>query len=310
MPSKATPTMAPMADRNVCNLCADPGSLRDDSETAMVRSNVRAFRDESFAVWRCSRCRSIHARDEVDLPHYYADYPFHRQTLDWMLRVAYRNVLRRLKRAGLKRSHKILDYGCGSGLLTKFLQTEGYTHAAGYDAYGESFSNPVILEQTYDFVHAQDVVEHVDDPRELMRTFAALTKPGGTVVIGTPNAEAIDLARPQDFVHTLHQPYHTHIFSKRALLDAARALGWTLERYYPAQYTNTLTPCVNLRFGIHYGRCFDDTIDLAFDGIRVNRKLLSPRSLFYAMFGYFLCPETDIMAVFRPCGSEQSRDRV
>lgn len=310
MPYDSTPTMAPMSDRNVCNLCRAPDSSSGDSETASVRSNVRAFRDERFGVWRCSRCRSIHACDEVDLPHYYADYPFHRQTLDWMLRVTYRNVLRRLKRAGLQRFHRILDYGCGSGLLIQFLRSKGYAHAAGYDAYGGSFSNPVILEKTYDVVHAQDVVEHVDDPRELMRELAALTKPGGTIVIGTPNADAIDLARPQDFVHTLHQPYHTHIFSKRALLDAAGELGWTLVRYYPTQYTNTLIPCVNLRFGIHYGRCFDDTIDLAFDGIRVNRRLLSPRSLFYAIFGFFLCPETDVMAVFRTGEGEQSRHRT
>ncbi|MHA2283884.1 MAG: class I SAM-dependent methyltransferase [Promethearchaeota archaeon] len=288
-----------MADGNQCNLCADPSRLRGDSEVASVRSNVRAFRDEKFVVWRCARCRSIHARDEVDLPHYYAMYPFHKQKFNWILRIVYRNVLRRLKRAGLKRSHRILDYGCGSGHLIHFLKSKGYAHAAGYDAFGGSFSDPAVLDETYDFVHSQDVVEHVDDPRALLRTFASLAKPGGTIVIGTPNADAIDLTRPEDFVHPLHQPYHTHIFSKGALLAATGALGWTLDRYYATQYTNTLVPGLNMRFALYYGKCFDDTLDLAFDGVRVNRRLLSPRSLVYALFGYFFCPETDVMAVFR-----------
>ena len=79
--------------------------------------------------------------------------------------------------------------------------------------------------------------------------------------------------------------------------------GWRLERLYMTNYTNTLVPCLNLRFGFHYGRCFDDTIDLAFERVRVNRKLLlSPRSFFFAFFGYFFPPESDVTAVFRMPG--------
>ena len=37
------------------------------AETASVRSNVRAFRNEQFVIWRCTACKSIHAQDDVDL---------------------------------------------------------------------------------------------------------------------------------------------------------------------------------------------------------------------------------------------------
>lgn len=291
--------MSVMSPLNRCNLCAAGTSRGDGSETARVRSNVRAFRNESFAVWRCGHCRSIHASEEIDLAPYYAQYPFHRQRLDWALRVVYRNVLRRLKRAGFTPSDSLLDYGCGSGLLIRFLHEKGFIRAVGYDAYSEGFSDRSALDDRYDFVYAQDVIEHVPDPRALMGEFADYVRPGGHIVIGTPNAEAIEFSRTDYFIHTLHQPYHTHILSKTALMDAARALGWTLRRYYPTQYTNTRIPCLNLRFGMHYGKCFDDTIDLAFDGLRFSPWLLSPRSLWLALFGSFVCPETDVMAVFR-----------
>jgi len=60
-----------------CNICSRPDTLGPESEVAYVRSNIRRFRDQRFAVWRCRSCGSIHARDEVDLDYYYRHYPFY-----------------------------------------------------------------------------------------------------------------------------------------------------------------------------------------------------------------------------------------
>src|SRR4051812_45345464 len=77
-------------------------------EQADVSSNVRLFSQETFAYWRCRHCGSIHARDEVDLARYYALYPFHELPTDWRFDAIQSRQLARLRRAGLKRSHKIL----------------------------------------------------------------------------------------------------------------------------------------------------------------------------------------------------------
>src|SRR5580698_9992983 len=114
-----------------CNVCSEPTAA--DSETALVRSNVRAFRSETFPVRRCKKCQSIQAAKEVDLAHYYAKYPFHSGKLNWFAIWCYDNMLRRLQRAGLKKSHRILDYGCGSGMFVEYLHRRGYAHAVGYD---------------------------------------------------------------------------------------------------------------------------------------------------------------------------------
>jgi 2-polyprenyl-3-methyl-5-hydroxy-6-metoxy-1,4-benzoquinol methylase len=284
-----------------CAVCER--DVTGEVETASVRSNVRKFAAEKFVVWRCPHCKSIHARDEVDLARYYADYPFHKlaeSKVDWMLSAMYANALRRLSDAGIGPEHAILDYGCGGGLFVKRLVQQGFLQARGYDEYSHEYRDASVLKHSYDCVMTQDVIEHVPDPRALARTLHGLARPNGVVVIGTPNAEAIDLARPEERVHALHQPYHRHILSKTALLALGREMGWELVRYYPTQYSNTRVPFVNTSFLIHYFRAFDDNVDLAIEPIRFGSwKIWSPLTLAHALLGSFWAPETDVQAIFR-----------
>lgn len=284
-----------------CNICLKDNASR--VEEASVHPNVRKFKNETFRVWRCPNCLSIHALDETDLDYYYRFYPFHdlkQSKVDWMLRAMYGKLLRRLKKAGLKSDAQILDYGCGSGAFVEYLQGEGYDHTAGFDEYREQYRDRRILERSYDLVISQDVLEHLPDPWELLRSLHAVTKPGSAIVIGTPNAASIDLGTPEQYIHTLHQPYHRHIFSRAALLDAGEKMGWKLVQYYPTMYTNTWVPFVNQTFLLHYFRCFDNTIDLALEPIQIKSwRLWTPVTLYCALMGSLHAPELDGMAVFR-----------
>lgn len=284
-----------------CNICrAETGG---EVEQAKVRSNVRKFRSETFWVWRCPSCLSLHARDEVDLAHYYRDYPFHHlrePDQDFMLRAMYERQLARLRAAGLRPEHHVLDYGCGGGALVRFLRSRGYPNTCGFDEYSEGFADRSVLERRYDLIVSQDLLEHVPEPWDLLHALQKLVKPGGVVALGTPNAEAIDLAKPEARVHTLHQPYHRHIFSKRMLLAFGQELGWELLKYYPTMYANTLVPFVNSAFVSHYFKCHDDTLDLAVEPINPKSwKLWTPPTLFLALFGYFFAPESDVMLVYK-----------
>jgi 2-polyprenyl-3-methyl-5-hydroxy-6-metoxy-1,4-benzoquinol methylase len=295
----AQPTQAASTSCVVCGAERTP-----DCETAEVRCNVRAFRDERFAVWRCPQCRSIHARDEVDLDHYYRGYPVFAAELDWKLDVVYGNLLRRLQRAGLQPEHRILDYGCGRGLLVRYLQKRGYRRTAGWDRYGEGYTDPVVLEQRYDCIVAQDVIEHVADPHALLAQLDGMAEPGAILSIGTPDAAALDLRDPENFVHALHLPFHRHILSADALKEAGRKRGWEVEHYYDTMYNNTLFPTMNPRFVLHYVRARDDVFDLVAEPVQLTAKMLSPMTPFYALFGYFFDRHTDVQVVFRKPGDE------
>lgn len=283
-----------------CNICGQDSA---QVEQTSVRSNVRKFAGEQFAIWRCPHCLSIHARDEVDLAHYYADYPFHKlkdNKVDWMLRAMYRNLLSRMVAAGFTKQQSFLDYGCGSGMFLKFVSEQGYGESFGYDEYSEHYADKRVLSRSYDCILAQDLIEHVPEPLALVRNLNELTHPGSIIVIGTPNAESIDFANPEARVHTLHQPYHRHILSKRALQTLGQDLGWQLLRYYPTMYANTGLPAANSAFLEHYFKCHDNNCDLAVEPIKVSLKLVaSPLTLPHMMFGYFWPPECDVMAVFK-----------
>ena len=283
-----------------CNICGHDST--GEVERGVVRSNVRKFSSEQFALWRCPECLSIHATDEVDLAHYYADYPFHKlaDTVGWMLRAMYGKQISRLAEAGIRKESSILDYGCGSGLFIAALRDAGFTQVAGYDEYSEHFAGKSVLDQRYDCVHAQDLIEHVPEPLTMVRTMHELTRPGGVIAIGTPNAESIDLQHPEARVHTLHQPYHRHILSKRALQVLGKDLGWELLKYYPTMYNNTRVPSVNSAFLEHYFKCNDNNVDLAVEPIKVgNWRLWTPVTLVHMFLGSFWPPESDVMATFR-----------
>jgi SAM-dependent methyltransferase len=280
-----------------CVVCGAPRAPH--AERASVRCNVRAFRSERFGVWRCTQCHSIHAEADVDLERYYRGYPVFAASLDWKLRVVYRGMLRRLRRAGLTQQHRILDYGCGMGLLVQYLREQGYSECVGYDRFAAGRDDPALLQQQYDCIIAQDVIEHVDDPHELLALFDRMAAPNAIISIGTPDAEALDLRDTENFVHALHLPYHRHILAAPALRRAGQDLGWELLRYYDTMYNNTLFPTMNPRFVLHYVRCHDDVFDLVAEAPRVSlRMLATPMTAFFAFFGYFFDRHTDVQAIF------------
>ena len=121
-----------------CNVCGVTRAA--DAERAEVRSNVRRFRNERFGIWRCRGCGSIHAEEDVDLAHYYSAYPIFSAELDWKLHVVYGGILKRLVRGGLRPDHRVLDYGCGSGSLVRFLKEKGYANTVGYPSCDRNWS--------------------------------------------------------------------------------------------------------------------------------------------------------------------------
>lgn len=279
-----------------CPLCKGP---REASERNSIPSNVRRFRHETFAMWRCGECQSLHARDDVDLEHYYSGYPIFAANLDWKLRVVYDSMLKRLRAAALSPEHSVLDYGCGSGLLVQHLQDRGY-NAVGYDRFAAGMNRPELLSGTYDAVVSQDVIEHVDDPHALLEEFDRMVRPGGFIAVGTPDAAALDLQNFDNDVHALHQPYHRHILSKQALHAAGQARGWVIEQHYDTMFNNTPVPLLNPRFVLHYVKSQDDTFDLVAETPQLKGwKIWSPATPFFALFGYFFDRHTDIMTVFR-----------
>jgi 2-polyprenyl-3-methyl-5-hydroxy-6-metoxy-1,4-benzoquinol methylase len=282
-----------MAACTRCNLCANPGALAEAVEVGRIPCNVRRFQDRRFTLWRCTGCGSLHCAEDADLALYYADYPLKRQNLGFAERTGYGNRLRLLERQGFRRSDRVLDYGCGAGLFVRFLRQKGLNQVFGYDAFVPEYQDPRRLEESYDAVVSYDVIEHDDDPREFMRLTAPLVRSHGLLVVGTPNADHVSLARKGD--PSLHPPYHRHILSERILVALGREQGLEPEHIHRRSYFDSLFPTVNSRFMWRYlGK--SGLLDTAVEPPRTDLVLRSPDLLFLAFFGYFL-PAGDSMIV-------------
>ncbi|HEY6882146.1 MAG TPA: class I SAM-dependent methyltransferase [Polyangiales bacterium] len=280
----------------VCGTVSDAASVR----TAEVPSNVKPFRTERFCVWQCAACGSIHARDEVDLDHYYAQYPFRGQKLDFPTRLAFANKLRKLEKLGLAPGHRVLDYGCGSGLFVQFLRQRGYTHASGYDAYAGEGPFAMLPAERQDVILAQDVIEHVADPGEFLRDLCALAKPGALLVIGTPNAAVVDLAEPRPYVHLLHQPYHRHMVNAEGLAALAARQSLTVVDVDTVFFGNSAFPGLNSRYLSRVLHASDDVLDDVLAGkLPLKWELFTPSALWDAFTGARRDPGFDLTVALR-----------
>ena len=285
-----------MAKCTKCNLCETPGTLAAAIEVGQVACNVRRFREHIFTLWRCTGCGSIHCAEDADLALYYADYPLKHQRVGLGERIGYANRLRLLKRQGFRESDRILDYGCGTGLFVGVLRGKGLQQVFGYDSFVPGHDDPQRLQERYDAVVSYDVIEHDDEPREFMRRLAALVVSGGLLVIGTPNADHVSIARKGN--PSLHPPYHRHILSESTLLALGREQGLATAHIYRRSFYDSLVPTVNSRFMWRYLEK-SGLLDTAVEPPRSGLVLRSPDLLFHAFFGYFLPPRDWLMVSFR-----------
>ena len=181
----------------------------------------------------------------------------------------------------------------------EYLRERGFTDCAGYDPYSSRFADPRVLDREYDAVICQDVIEHVEDTRQLMAALARSLSPEGLLCIGTPRADGIELDNPTDSIHSLHQPYHLHILSENALTQIASDAGLVPEKLYLRHSCDTPYPFVNWPFLRGYLKAVDDTLDAGFDPPQVGAAARSPRLLFLGLFGYvFPCP-SEMIGLFR-----------
>lgn len=284
---------------DVCHLCREQGRFDEAIERARVQSNVREFQDESFTVWRCHACGSLHSREDIDLERYYRDYPVARQSDDAITRLLFRRRLRELRSAGLAHEHRVLDYGCGNGGFVKYLVRTGHTQAVGYDPYSEEYCNRATLAHRYDFVVCQDVIEHASDPARLVGELLDLLSPGGVLLLGTPNALALSLDDPIDVAGHLHQPYHRHIVSQAALENLFAASGAAILEVRSRWYVDSYIPFINTRFFFRYVHECGGAIDVVFEPIKLGVIYGSLGLLRDAFFGRLLYPGKETVLIAR-----------
>jgi SAM-dependent methyltransferase len=287
-----------------CSICGYHIGTHHQSLLAKFYCNVRAFKHETFHVWRCPRCRNIHCLEVVDLDFYYSRYPIAEAVSSPVLRACFSNTLSRFKKHGFSKSRAFLDYGCGgTGLFVQYLQNLGFTRSYGYDPYSSNplFNNPKNLQQgPFDYILLQDVIEHVEDPEGLLKQLDGLLAPGGYILIATSNADNIDLSKPYlaEYYNEVHVPYHLCIYTPEALEKLGNDQKWQMVEFFDRPFHDLMIG-MNSRAWNQYIRLFDGSLDVIYEPIKVWKAITSVKFWFYAIFGYWLSFRTNMTMMLR-----------
>lgn len=270
-----------------CRVCGYETAAPAPCDLGAARGNTARFIHTYFRLWKCPRCQTIRALEELDHRAMYEEYPLRKLRLDALTRGTLGNLLKRLRQAGLQRTDTILDYGCGNGLFVEFLKARGYTNVSGYDPYVPEFAAPPAPHSRYDCVVANDVLEHCEDPRAFLRACAAPLKPGGLLYIGTSDSEGVEMHALEPHLMRLHLPFHRTILNQERLYALVQELGLQRVRAWRRSYMDTWRPFANYRFLDEFNKVFEHNLDRALNSATPWIILGNPRVFFYAFFGYF-----------------------
>lgn len=98
----------------------------------------------------------------------------------------------------------LVDVGCGSGSLWHYIhqqcdrylgvyinQYEGFPSSAEFIAYNLDKEKIPLDDATADIVVSVETIEHLENPRAFVRELVRLAKPGGLVMVTTPNQQSL-----------------------------------------------------------------------------------------------------------------------
>ena len=158
-----------MSECRVC-LCED---------TALFWSGERQ------SYHRCRRCGAV-CLESSALPDLVAEERRYREHRNDPADSGYRAFLGRLAAPLLERlapASRGLDFGCGPGPALAAMLGEAGHQVALYDPFFAPDAS--VLDCTYDFVTATEVVEHLHRPHDEFRRLRGLLRPGGWLGIMT-----------------------------------------------------------------------------------------------------------------------------
>ena len=138
---------------------------------------------------------------------------------------------------------KILDVGCGEGRFLSLLKQYG---DPAWELVGLDFDQKAAglcrrkgfrcevgriedfpAEEKFDAIIMFQLIEHVDNPREVARRMRALLNPGGVLVLETPNPAGLDFQWfKKSYWGHYHFPRHWHLFTSSRLTKMLEETGY------------------------------------------------------------------------------------
>lgn len=149
-----------------------------------------------------------------------------------------------------RQNRRILDVGCGEGYTLAYFREQGWG-VKGFDYSNEGvrsknsncidaletgdvfelLADEIANGETYDVVWLQNVLEHVIEPLDLLKSLRSLISPNGIAVITVPNDNSITQKSALNNKHISEEfwvaiPDHLTYFDHDSLINATNETGW------------------------------------------------------------------------------------
>jgi 2-polyprenyl-3-methyl-5-hydroxy-6-metoxy-1,4-benzoquinol methylase len=135
---------------------------------------------------------------------------------------------------------RLLDVGCGAGTFLRAASRAGWAaegvevsataaehnRAEGFEVFNGELAEARYPEGHFDVVIASEVLEHVAEPREMLREILRVLRPGGLLWATTPNGRGLSARALGLDWSAVSPPEHLHLFSRRAAASLLEEVGF------------------------------------------------------------------------------------
>lgn len=148
--------------------------------------------------------------------------------------------------ANYVRGKRVLDIACGTGYGSAHMRQAGAAAVLGVDVsdaaiqeatrlYGSDYRVGSILdfdnEAPFDTVISFETIEHVEDYRRALANLRRLLKPGGTLLLSTPN-RPVNSPHLRSIEDRPRSPFHVREFSTQEIIEAVVSAGFATPEVY------------------------------------------------------------------------------
>lgn len=209
----------------------------------------RHFRANGYLLYRCANCsfEQFILNDRLDRVIYESGY-FENNKYKDVVSLARENKRRlSLLKKYVKEGGKVADYGCGSGEFVDYAgqKYEMYGFDISPDAIeiakkrfstyekkffiSEDFKKGILK---FDAICLWDVIEHIEDPNELIKLLKKRMNSDGIMILSTPDIGAMFAKISKTKWPFMTPPEHICFFSKKSIRYLAKKNGFEICEWF------------------------------------------------------------------------------
>jgi SAM-dependent methyltransferase len=219
-----------------------------DEDCGLAWLNPQPLPSEAIKLYQ-----KYHTHETPDEPGVAPDRPLSLHGRTWRkLKAAKRELLRALlpwwklrldpdlSYIGAGNPGRVLEVGCGSGHFLRVLQTAGWdaigldfdpdavatAHRAGVNARTSDLFAENFPGGSFDVIFMDNVIEHLPEPPAVFAECHRVLRPGGRLILMTPNIDAYLHAFYGADWRGLEIPRHLYLFCAAAMRKLARGAGF------------------------------------------------------------------------------------